>query len=139
MKINVKNISIMEHKELNIDPKQRSNLKKLADYLLSGNLKAEFDMGMFSDRGSHSISCGTVGCAVGHGPYAGIPKDANETWYDYARIVFNGYDINLFDWLFGGEWYHYDNTPEGAGKRILYALKYGVPTNHKYDTKIYKS
>lgn len=130
----------LEHLPLTSTPEQISNLKKLTDYLLSRNLKARFTMIMFSD--CHNISnatkCGTAGCAIGHGPFAGIPKYADESWYAYAERVFSGSDGDLFDWLFSSAWYDYDNTPEGAAKRILHTLEHGVPVNHEFNTEIYK-
>ena len=117
---------IKEHKE---------NLKMLADYLLSGELNASFDMmsyvgGYDDDYYDYMMNCGTVGCAVGHGPYAGIPKSKDEQWVSYCERAFG---INQFSyefrWLFSSMWVNVDNSPEGAGMRILYFLKNGLPEN----------
>lgn len=131
----------LEHLPLNITSEQRSNLKKLADYLLSGKLKAIFNIKTFSAGLFFDIketTCGTIGCAIGHGPYAGIPKHVDEDWYDYARRVFIGDNTLSYDWLFSSAWYDYDNTPEGTAKRILHTLEHGVPVNHEFNTKIYQ-
>lgn len=67
----------VEHKEVDLPQYKVNNLKKLADYLMSGDLKAEFDMSTYDDDSGTNVlvvNCGTVGCAVGHGPYAGIEK-----------------------------------------------------------------
>ena len=110
------------------------NLRKLAAYLLSGELKAHFDMEVFSDSCPGGLSmetiCGTVGCAAGHGPYAGIPKEEGEEWPDYIdrQFGFSDYDFN-HSWCFDGGWRHVDNTPEGAAKRILWLLDNGLPDN----------
>ena len=107
---------------------QRANLEKLAGYLESGELSAKFDMGRFSeDCDSHVTECGSVGCAVGHGPYAGIPKYAAENWAGYAYRVFGANLSGAFLWCFEGGWYYIDNTPQGAAKRIRYMLKHGIP------------
>lgn len=114
------------------------NLLKLATYLLSGELKAEFDMISFTDsvlpieQANFKTECGTVGCAAGHGPYAGIPKHSTETWMEYIYRVFdiaNGaYNYNSrWVWLFSGTWRYTDNTPQGAAKRILYLIRHGLP------------
>lgn len=122
-------------KELKITAKQEKNLRTLAEYLLSDNLVAQFDMSKFTEysmweEDTH-LNCGTVGCAVGHGPYAGIRKKKREDWIDYARRVFGcSEDNNLFVWAFSGSWVTYDNTAKGAAKRILYAIEYGVPEIH---------
>src|SRR6185436_14807510 len=111
------------------------NLSKLADYLLSGKLKAEFDMNWFDagdDSAPHLHDCGTCGCAVGHGPYAGITKESGESWLDYCLRVFGvdggeGWFETLpspeWDWLFNAYWAEIDNTPEGAGLRIRWLLE----------------
>lgn len=117
----------------------RENLLKLATYLLSGKLEADFDMGSFTDgsdwRFNRRLDCGTVGCAIGHGPYAGLPKQDDEGWIAYSNRVFgfisepylygpNTYHTqgNYWHWCFSSLWDDIDNTPEGAAKRILYLL-----------------
>jgi len=101
---------------------QRGNLEQLAAYLRSGNLQAEFDMGGYSDH------CGSVGCAVGHGPYAGIPKNEEELWHSYSDRVFVE-SIRAESWMFDADWELVDNTPEGAAARIEWFLEHGVPDN----------
>lgn len=126
---------------LNISEEQEKNLRILAAYLLSGELKAHFDMSTYTEAGAERnedffTDCGTVGCALGHGPYAGIPKRDSETWPDYGSRCFTGpfvpkraynkftrdYHSMLYKWCFGGVWVDFDNTPEGAAKRILFIL-----------------
>jgi hypothetical protein len=104
---------------------QQKNLRTLAEYLLSGDLEADFDMRTYGDIESihRSENCGSVGCAVGHGPYAGIPKRKEEGWFWYAERVFGVYDSLLFQYLFSSEWKGYDNTPQGAANRILAFLE----------------
>lgn len=113
----------------------RDNLLKLATYLLSGKLRAEFHMGKFTGyevNASEYDTCGTVGCAAGHGPYAGIPKARLESWLDYSHRVFiSTGNLQLWDWCFGYGWRYKDNTPEGAGKRILHLLRNGLPADHE--------
>lgn len=82
-----------------------ANLKQLAVYLRSG-LKpgTEFDMNAFTYE-DLPTECGSVGCAVGHGPYAGIPKSANESWAMYAYRAFGIHvDSDEWVWLFGSRW-----------------------------------
>lgn len=112
------------------------NLRKLAAYLLSGELKADFDMSRFSNtllpiNKRRETHCGTAGCAAGHGPYAGIPKNEDESWEDYIIRVFGiGKELDYYySWCFQGEWIGLDNTPEGAAKRILWLLDNGLPDN----------
>lgn len=72
--------------------------------------------------------CGTVGCAVGHGPMAGIRANPGELWDDYSERVF---DLEVFGpewtWCFDADWSSVDNTPQGAAKRIRYLLEHGLP------------
>jgi hypothetical protein len=100
---------------------QQTNLRTLANYLLSGDLKAKFDMFLYSELGhlSYGVDCGTVGCAVGHGPYAGIEKYPGEEWGKYANRVFGSGESKIFSHLWASRWKQYDNTPEGTANRIL--------------------
>ena len=111
----------------------RTNLRILADYLESKKLKADFSMETYSaDGGSYKPVCGSVGCAVGHGPYAGLPKNSTESWYAYEVRVF-GLQNEEWEWCFSGLWAKYDNTPKGAAARIRYLLKRGTPPDDFLD------
>jgi hypothetical protein len=109
------------------------NLQKLATYLRS--LPAdyqEFDMEVYASDNSfaHPLSCGTAGCAIGHGPNAGIAAQDQEEWEDYSRRVFAiTADADEWDWCFGWYWAHTDNTPLGAAQRIEWLLQNGLPEN----------
>jgi hypothetical protein len=132
------------------DSYRENNLRKLADYLLKlpENYKG-FDMGTFlcvseedyyeleelvQDYGLYNkafYECGTVGCAIGHGPLAGIPMNEVESvglWagYSYRTLVQVG---KKWDWCFSADWAQVDNTPQGAAKRILWLLDKGLPDN----------
>jgi hypothetical protein len=127
-------------KELGITQQQFNNLFKLAYYLLEGKLKAAFDMKSFDSNENlyWSDYCGTIGCAVGHGPYAGIPK-RKVGWRAYCEESFGvSADILAGWWLFSFKWTDIDNTPRGAGQRILYFLKYGKPKSvNDFNPKLY--
>ena len=100
------------------------NLEKLAGYLEAGDLQANFDMSTYCDLGYlYQGTCGSVGCAVGHGPYAGIPKDPHETWIEYANRVF-GLNIIEQEWCFGSYWAKYDPTSLGAARRIRFLIRH---------------
>lgn len=111
----------------------RQNLIALATYLkefhetnLTGNQELEFSMDRFCDDAHQSMTetCGTIGCAVGHGPYAGIPKLGTETWTQYTSRVFGVASLTpAWEWMFAGIWAGIDNTPLGAAKRIWYYLE----------------
>lgn len=104
------------------------NLRKLANYL-KGQLKAAFDMDVYTKESWERDDCGTGGCAAGHGPYAGIIK-ANESWTSYVTRAFG---LHVSDparsWCFSSQWCNTDNTPLGAAKRIEWLLEHGVPEN----------
>lgn len=122
----------MNHIPLIITAQQRANLITLAKGLMGeyGPLKANFDIKKYtSRRNNKGINCGAAGCAVGHGPYFGIKKHTEERWGQYCKRCFISYHKNGWDYLFSGHWGGFDNTPEGAAKRIIYSLKYGVPEN----------
>lgn len=119
-------------------PKDKTdNLIKLADYLSSNNLRAKFDMKRFADAINWQVTngsklateCGAVGCGIGHGPYAGIPKKQDEIWPQYAERVFiNSCEDMVYKFCFDDSWSKYDNTPSGCAKRIRYMLKNGIPS-----------
>ena len=123
---------------------QTANLNKLANYLLAlPELYSNFTMASYykfqgvSDnynlevvRGlefSNTVSpnnpfdftaCGTVGCAVGHGPLAGVEVLWGDiSWHSYSRRVFTK-DLTEWDWCFSPDWSFTDNSPRGAGIRI---------------------
>jgi hypothetical protein len=138
---------------------QRARLDKLATYLerLPKRYR-HFDMDQYivsddaekvSQYALHNggvPSCGTVACAVGHGPAAGILfKKEMVTRYSSGgwRVDWNAYstlflpadplsegrwsDERLFDWLFGDGWSLSDNHHYGAAARIRYLLAEGQP------------
>lgn len=137
---------------------QRANLRKLADYLESlPEDYRHFDMHdyMGNDASAAALEyarknggveqCGTVACAVGHGPAAGIlfrPSDFTRnwdgtpalSWGSYSRrFTPRGYDEPEFDWAFGSYWRSLDNHHWGAAARIRYLLKHGKPGHNSGD------
>lgn len=125
-----------------ITPKQRENLEKLATYLESGSLKAEFDMSHYTNRGywDEATDCGTAGCAVGHGPFAGIEKWPMESWSDYCHRVFIR-EVTMkqglfWSFLFSAGWSETKfNQAIHAAKRIRHFLN-GLPINLEAVIKI---
>lgn len=117
------NQTILSH----LGPERVKNLIRLAKYF-AGELKATFDISIFAeDDNAFAIECGSVGCAVGHGPYAGINKGAFETWYTYARRCFIRTHSG-FQFLFGSSWGDTVwNRPENVVDRIWFLLKHGMP------------
>ena len=128
----------------------KTNLKLLADWLIlnKDRLEEEHSFHMDHFRGNRaangwvtpllnsSPSCGTVGCALGWGPNTGIPalvplhlgKDFD--WGEYSLGIFGLDDCDPdFDWCFSSDWSEFDNTPKGAGVRILYLLENIVDDN----------
>lgn len=127
-------------------PEQTQNLLTLADYLEGPTLKAAFDMENYGQcRYDYpdlpDDTCGSVGCAVGHGPYAGIPKILSDTgyitlpcaphlesWPTYSQRAFGVEPFsNQWSYLFDSRWCRHDNTPTGAAQRIRTFLTSGVP------------
>lgn len=118
---------------IELSQEHEDNLRKLAAYLLAGELKVEFNMRDFTDRArkflpqKEATECGSIGCAVGHGPFAGIPKTKEETWFEYSYPVFGLFNDNYWEWCFSDEWEEKDNSPAGAAKRMLFLLEKGLP------------
>lgn len=84
---------------------------------------------------NHGVPCGTVACAIGHGPTAGMLFQP-EHFYPDNRPDFRAYATATFgtpawsdeyDWMFSPGWSRYDNTASGAAARIRYFLEHGVP------------
>lgn len=119
----------------------KSNLKKLADYLSAlPEEYSHFDMETFYrriiidhyekynfknfDDGTYLNECGTVACALGHGPAAGIEVGDSTNWYAYGLkfIEENSSNEQVWGFLFSVEWVKIDNTPQGAAKRIYWIL-----------------
>ena len=122
---------------------QKSNLEKLASFLENHVPPPRFNMSSFLENADLKIGswheknseymtftssskvynhCGTVACAVGHGPLVGIHKKRTEGWFAYADRVFGSENMSVFTFLFGGCWEEVDNTPEGAAARIRFFL-----------------
>jgi hypothetical protein len=119
-----------------MDNFKKDNLRALSAGLKS--LVDKFDMSNFVVAGELGVphqsiqtlihNCGAAACAVGYGPTFGIRAYHNETWDVYAERVFvDDVEDSDFNWMFAGEWSEYDNTPQGAAKRIDYFLAYGIP------------
>lgn len=115
-----------------------ANLRKMVNYLKSGKLKARFNMNFYADEYHMHIedwepwkddTCGSVGCVIGHGPYARIKRQRYEDWGSYCERVFGiqcdstKYRFVAWDWLFSSSWASIDNSTEGAALRIEYYLR----------------
>lgn len=122
------------------DESQRANLLKLADYLATWKEteKDKFNMLSYARqqrRGRGIIgptsycdatkTCGTVACALGHGPAAGIDPDGIQTWptYSYNKFGLSSFSI-LWTYAFGSEWYFIpgQDTARAAAMRIYIVL-----------------
>lgn len=128
---------------------QRKNLLKLAAYLesLPRDYK-HFDMSDYAGhRGDCDLpesphllaatkpapfftNCGTVACAAGHGPAAGValrkdefsPYSGMPKWSEYSERAFTGDRGTVWEFLFDGSWAYSDNHHYGAAARIRYFL-----------------
>lgn len=140
-----------EYMYVALSVEQRRNLEKLADHLEKRVDPSRFSMYRYFsvhhedafERKYASISitdepalipieaysdnvCGTVACAIGHGPAAGIEPLMGERWYTYAHRCFGAGEL-LFRWLFESDWWAVDNTAKGAAARIRVVLESGIP------------
>ncbi len=117
----------------------RYNLNVLLPYLgKMDGAKVKFDMNCFSEADSlvNAMTCGSVGCAVGVAPYAGIVKSEHETWVEYAYRCFGAqhdYEalkpgehdaFNNWNWMFSAKWATYWNKPKYSAMRIRHRLKF---------------
>lgn len=131
-----------------ITPQERDNLLKLADGLEKmPPPDVRFNMDTYCERtfAHFGPTCGAVGCAIGVASYIVEPRlELNEHWAALpGRPVFEHWEdfaIRLFGfsnhkhgigvWCFSDAWAETDNTPEGAAKRIRWALTLGVPDDY---------
>lgn len=127
-----------------LSAQQRLNLAQLSDFLRTQAPPEQFRMQNFrQDNGTpdESYTCGTIACAVGWGPAAGIAPLKLETWRKYATRCFGASQFvvevgsgRLWNFLFSCDWRSADvNTPEQAARRIAYFLEHGIPTEFSYD------
>jgi hypothetical protein len=106
------------------------NLNILADYLDSlPDDYTNFDMHYFASDYPEVSDRPPCGCAVGHGPAAGLlPAECiGGCWTEYAEVVFfnNEYHDCIEYWfMFGDGW---ENDPKLAAARIRHVIKHGVP------------
>ena len=133
-----------------IDATRKANLIKLAAYLREVD-NTQFDMSTFYQRQDEHFGlvtccvadvlqyaternyCGTVACAIGCGPAAGMPLiDTDKGWMTYSHRVFVNCE-HTWDFLFSDGWTRIDNSPGGAATRIEFLLEHGLkaiwPTN----------
>ena len=128
----------------------KSNLKKLAIYLSTKRPSKAFSMESYMEDESgcdvgvteakKHPECGTVCCAVGNGPRAGIPIGRSESWIEYIYKFIDREAEGHFEWLFDYNWVYHDNTPKGAAYRIGYMIKCGMPEwfSHVHDVATHK-
>jgi len=104
-------------------------LRQLANYLLTLDDPTNFDMAVYNTEEDGGQLCGAAACVIGHGPDAGIPRRAEDSWDEYAHrnFLYAGKSGARWWWCFAAEWSKHDNTSRGAALRILYCLIYGVP------------
>ncbi len=129
------------------------NLLKMADWLETQCPQAQFDMHCFilnypQDAATTSMdvaltSCQTVGCIVGSIPkvFGEFPNNTSSgrvydfDWIGLSYRVFGVTSSEEWDWMFGSDWKHMDNTPVGAAKRIRYFLENNccIPVWYRYE------
>lgn len=107
------------------------NLRTLSAYLKTLPVNAvQFDMAQFSIQ-DDSSPCGTIACALGHAPAAGIGENKQGGWTRYSMDHFGLWVLDgAWSWFFNSLWADRDNTPHGAAARIDWYLKYrDIPRN----------
>lgn len=126
-----------------LPPGRVENLRKLAAHLRVSQ-SHNFDMSFFAvsadydqyrDPADVVNVCGSICCAVGHGPSAGIaPLQTDDNWFTYSRRTLLDFDEenDAWSWCFDDLWANRDNTPEGAACRIEYLLDVGLPENWRH-------
>ena len=119
-----------------MNEEQENNLRKLSEYLLSDKVRMDFNMRIYCHKRSYDdvyleyldvakrpdqTKCGTVGCALGHGPDAGVILPfMNISWTRYCWEAFGilPFESDAWNYLFDASWAQYDNSASGAGRRL---------------------
>lgn len=115
---------------------QKQNLLKLARYLWKRKPGKWFNMKFLTNdkRGCDFelsdaepfVDCGTVGCALGWAPAAGVATKNGEGW---ERFAVRAFDLPFFSrswaFLFDMNW---DSNPRLAAARIVHLLLQGEPS-----------
>lgn len=123
-----------------LSEEHRAALRELAAHLAVAPPES-FDMRDYARSDTEvrllpaQAECGTVCCALGHGPGAGIPARPGEGWSSYCARAFGIDPVYSHEdwprlawrWCFDGLWDPVDNTAPGASARILWMLEHGVP------------
>lgn len=82
-------------------------------------------------HGTNKDACGTIGCALGWGPFCKglemVKEDFNSLWYmswnKYCmRVLDIDVDSALWSFLFTGDWEIFDDSKGGAVSRLRYAV-----------------
>lgn len=118
-------------------------LGELADFLWNDprpHQEGKFEMRLISmnwipglEKAEKALSrCGTAACACGWDVLL------HDDIHLYERV---GHTIGVRarDWMFGGSWTHYDNSPYGASYRIDHYLKYRNPNLYNMSNTIMMS
>lgn len=109
----------------------KDNLRALSIALINWDEKYKedvtFDMSTYADddhMDSQSTECGSVGCAIGHAPYCGLPaKPAGASWEYYSDMLFGDMPPCHWRYLFGSVWSRTDyNNRKDTGERIAHYL-----------------
>ena len=100
-------------------------------YKLSGYMRSLGSANPAQVKSEYYTDCGTVACACGHGPLAGVKPKRGEDWEDYSIRAFTNGQPRLWSFLFSSDWHDVDNTPKGAAARIRQAIAEGIPSNYR--------
>ena len=114
----------------------KENLQKMADYIRTVPQK-KFDMEIYRVGSHKTAECGSIGCVIGHCtvldseplPMGAWRSDGEGIDFATWSEKFTGLSTTSdeWDWCFSSGWSHFDNTPEGAAKRIEWLINKGLP------------
>lgn len=114
---------------MNID-----NLLKAADFV-EAIPPVRFRMEVYREGDLSTISCDSVGCALGH-LTALFPEHIEYDGYgeiNFLNFADNAFDISdpAFMWCFASEWGEVDNTPTGCAERLRFLATNGEKAAEK--------
>lgn len=114
------------------------NLRILGEYLISlPDDYKYFDMSDFCKSLAeirltpNQAERGKIGDPLWHAIKAGIKPKSNRAKTSWVAFCYEAMGISFCgiegDWCFSPRWELADNSPQGAGRRILWLLEHGLP------------
>lgn len=107
----------------------KENLYLAADFIERLPM-GKFDMELYREDESNSITCNTVGCALGHltGLFPDLvtfTRDGDINFWELPYTMFGITSDRVEAYCFASEWHKIDNTARGCAARLRFLADNG--------------